>query len=160
LPKVLRDRRGRPLRKIEYEPEESIGYQLRRTSREMAALLKAQIASENITIGMWYFLRALWQRDGVIQRELTDYVGLMQPTTVAALRSMENRGLIRMDPDKTDRRSVRIFLTSEGRRLKSRLMPKVAKINKIAVKDMTAEEVAMFLKTLKKVHDNATTAPR
>jgi hypothetical protein len=28
------------------------------------------------------------------------------------------------------------------------------------LKDITAEEVAMFLKTLKKVHNNATTAPR
>jgi hypothetical protein len=64
LRKVLRDRKGRAFPKIEYDPEESIGYQLRQTSREMAALLKAQIASENITIGMWYFLRALWQRDG------------------------------------------------------------------------------------------------
>src|SRR5215831_2339538 len=66
---------------FEYGPQASVGYQLRKTSRAMAGLLKAQIASENISIGMWYFLRALWERDGVIQRELTDYVGLMQPTT-------------------------------------------------------------------------------
>jgi MarR family transcriptional regulator, organic hydroperoxide resistance regulator len=126
----------------------------------MAALLNAAIASENITIGMWYFLRALWQRDGVIQRELTDYVGLMQPTTVTALRSMENRGLIRIEPDKTDRRSVRIFLTSEGRRLKARLIPKVAKINKTALKGMTAQEVTRFMSTLRKIHSNATAITR
>jgi DNA-binding MarR family transcriptional regulator len=62
----------------------------------MANLLKAQIASEKVSIGMWYFLRALWERDGVIQRELTDCVGLMQPTTVAALRGMQSLGLVRM----------------------------------------------------------------
>jgi MarR family transcriptional regulator, organic hydroperoxide resistance regulator len=150
----------RALPKVEYDPEESVGYQLRKTSREMAALLKMQISSENITISMWYFLRALWQRDGVIQRELTEYVGLMQPTTVAALRSMESRGLVRMEPDKTDRRSIRIFLTSEGRRLKTRLLPKVAEINKIALKDMSEEEVTGFMKTLKKIHENAVAATR
>ena len=108
--------RHRPaLTEFEYGGQASVGYQLRKTSRAMAGLLKAQIATENITIGMWYFLRALWERDGVIQRELTDYVGLMQPTTVAALRSMQNLGLVRMEPDKTDRRSIRIFLTKEGR---------------------------------------------
>jgi hypothetical protein len=37
--------RGRALPEIEYSPEVSVGYQLRKTSREMAGLLKAQIAS-------------------------------------------------------------------------------------------------------------------
>jgi len=49
---------------------------------------------------MWYFLRALWERDGVNQRELTNSVGIMQPTTVMALRSMQSRGLVRMEPDR------------------------------------------------------------
>lgn len=143
---------------IQYEPEQSIGYQLRRTSREMAGLLKTQIASENISIGIWYFLRALWQRDGVIQRELTDYVGTMQPTTVIALRNMQSRGLIRMERDKTDRRSMRIFLTKEGRRLKGRLLPKVAAINKIATKGVSERDTAVFLAVLKKIHTNAAAA--
>lgn len=141
--------------RLEYTPENSIGYQLRKTSREMATLLRTQIGSEDITIGMWYFLRALWQRDGVIQRELTDYVGLMQPTTVAALRSMQRRGLIRVARDKSDRRSVRIFLTRKGRGLKARLLPKVAAINRVALKDISASDAASFLRVLKKIHANA-----
>ena len=84
----------------------------------------------------------------------------MQPTTVAALRSMETRGLVRMEPDKTDRRSIRIFLTSEGRRLKTRLLPKVAEINMIALKGMSEGEIAAFMKALKKIHENAVAATR
>jgi DNA-binding MarR family transcriptional regulator len=152
--------RGRAVPEIEYSPEVSVGYQLRKTSREMAGLLKAQIASENISIGMWYFLRALWERDGVIQRELTEYVGFMQPTTVAALRSMQSLGLVRMERDKTDRRSIRIFLTKKGRRLKARLLPKVAEINKIALKDVREEDFKLYLNVLKKIHDNAAAAIR
>lgn len=148
------------LPEFEYGPQASVGYQLRKTSRAMAGLLKAQIATENITIGMWYFLRALWERDGVIQRELTDYVGLMQPTTVAALRSMQSLGLVRMEPDKTDRRSIRIFLTKEGRQLKPKLLPKVAEINKIALRDVSKEDCELFISLLKKIHDNAAAATR
>lgn len=148
----------RPSDAIQYEPEQSIGYQLRRTSREMAGLLKMQIGSANISVGTWYFLRALWQRDGVIQRELTHYVGTMQPTTVMALRKMQSRGLIRMERDKTDRRSMRIFLTKEGRRLKGRLLPKVAEINEIATKGITERDAAVFRAVLKKIHANAAAA--
>ena len=124
----------------------------------MAGLLKMQIAPENISVGMWYFLRALWQRDGVIQRELTHYVGTMQPTTVVALRKMQSRGLIRVEPDKTDRRSMRIFLTKEGRRLKSRLLRKVAAINEIATEGIDEKDVAVFLSVLKTIHANAAAA--
>ena len=158
--KTARMRPGRALRDFEYRPEASVGYQLRKTSREMAGLLKAQIATQNISIGMWYFLRALWERDGVIQRELTDHVGLMQPTTVAALRNMQSLGLVRMEPDKTDRRSIRIFLTKEGRRLKPRLLLKVAEINKIALKGVSKEDCKLFLNVLKTIHDNAAAAIR
>jgi DNA-binding MarR family transcriptional regulator len=148
----------RPVAEFEYGPQASVGYQLRKTSRAMAGLLKTQIASENISIGMWYFLRALWERDGIIQRELTDYVGLMQPTTVAALRSMQSLGLVRMEPDQADRRSIRIFLTKEGRRLKPRLLPKVAAINETALKDVSPEHRKIFLDVLKKIHENAAAA--
>jgi DNA-binding MarR family transcriptional regulator len=158
--KTARIPRSRASPQFEYRPQASVGYQLRKTSREMAGLLKAQIASENISIGMWYFLRALWERDGVIQRELTDHVGLMQPTTVAALRNMQRVGLVRMEPDKADRRSIRIFLTKKGRGLRARLLLKVAEINKIALKDVKENEFKLFLNVLKKIHDNAAAAIR
>jgi MarR family transcriptional regulator, organic hydroperoxide resistance regulator len=153
-------RRRQTLPTLDYRPEASVGYQLRKTSRLMANLLKARIASEDISVGMWYFLRALWERDGIIQRELTDHVGLMQPTTVAALGSMQRRGLVRMERDKTDRRSIRIFLTKEGRRLKARLLPKVAEINSIVLKDVAEDDVAHFLHVLKRIHANVSAAVR
>jgi DNA-binding MarR family transcriptional regulator len=145
---------------LDYSPQASVGYQLRKTSRAMAGVLRAQIASENISIGMWYFLRALWERDGVIQRELTDYVGLMQPTTVAALRSMQSLGLVRTEPDKADRRSIRIFLTREGRRLKPRLLPKVAAINEAMLRNISPDDRKIFLDVLRKIHDNAAAVTR
>jgi len=40
------------------------------------------------------FLRVLWIIDGLSQRELSARVGVMEPTTVIALRSMECAGLI------------------------------------------------------------------
>ena len=112
----------------DYAPEQSIGYLVRTTFRRMAPLLRTQLAADRVTVGMWYFLRALWEGDGLTQRELTEQVDLMQPTTAAAVRGMQKRGLITVERDRSDRRRVRIFLTPEGRRLKRRLMPRVAEI--------------------------------
>jgi len=156
MPKVVhkRRRRGTPLQII-YGPEESIGYQLRKTSRKMAGLLKVQLENESITIAMWYFLRALWERDGVIQRTLADKVGLMQPTTVTTLHNLQNRGLVRTERDKTDRRSIRIYLTAKSQRLKTRLLPKVATINKAVSRGVNKKEFQLCLRILKTIHENA-----
>jgi DNA-binding MarR family transcriptional regulator len=155
MPKVTRKRRrGAPLQII-YGPEESIGYQLRKTSRKMAGLLKAQLENEEITIAMWYFLRALWERDGVIQRTLAEEVGLMQPTTVTALHNLQNRGLVRTERDKVDRRSIRIYLTAKGRRLKAKLLPKVATINEAVSRGVNRKEFQLCLRILTTIHENA-----
>jgi DNA-binding MarR family transcriptional regulator len=142
----------------EYSPEESIGYQLRRTSRKMSVLLKAALAEDRITIGMWYYLRALWERDGLIARELTEFVGTMQPTTVIALRNMKRRGLIRMQPDKQDNRRIRIFLTKEGHQLKQRLLPRVAAINNIVLSEVEKKDATVFARVIKKIQENAESA--
>ena len=43
---------------------DSVGYQLRVTHRALQRYLQAMIQPHGITIGMWYFLRALWDEDG------------------------------------------------------------------------------------------------
>jgi DNA-binding MarR family transcriptional regulator len=63
-----------------------------------------------------------------------------------------------MEPDQADRRSIRIFLTKEGRRLKPRLLPKVAAINETALKDVSPQHRKIFSDVLKKIHDNAAAA--
>ena len=73
-----------------------------------------------VTRGQWYFLRVLWTTDGLSQRELSARVGMMEPTTAIALRSMERAQLIRRL--RADRRKVRVFLTVKAKRLRHQLL--------------------------------------
>src|SRR5262249_20249940 len=75
-----------------------------------------------VTRGQWYFLRVLWTADGLSQRELSARVGMMEPTTAIALRSMERSQLIRRLRADDDRRKVRVFLTSKAKRLRNELL--------------------------------------
>lgn len=76
-----------------------------------------------VSLGQWFFLRALWLEDGMTQRELSQRVGMMEPTTVAALNAMEQRGFVHRVRNRHDRRKVNIYLTAEGRQLQSMLVP-------------------------------------
>ncbi len=65
--------------------ERSVGYQIRRTHRLVQRALQVRIEPHRVSLGMWYFLRALWDEDGLTQRELSTRVGTMEPTTMAAI---------------------------------------------------------------------------
>lgn len=96
---------------------------LRDAHRAVAKSLSAKIAPHGVSIGQWHFLRALWQEDGMTQRELSHRVGMMEPTTVTALNGMERRGLVKRVRNPRDRRKLNVFLTDAGRSLKAQLLP-------------------------------------
>ena len=102
-------------------PRLSSGYLVRDAHRAFQRLLERRIAPYGVTRGQWYFLRVLWITDGLSQRELSARVGMMEPTTVIALRSMERAGLIRRVRGADDRRKVRVFLTAKAKRLRDEL---------------------------------------
>ena len=94
----------------------------RRQPRVPAAAGEAHRRLTASTRGQWYFLRVLWTEDGLSQRELSARVGMMEPTTVIALRSMEKSGLIRRVRSADDRRKVLVWLTPKAKRLRDELL--------------------------------------
>ncbi|HTZ77586.1 MAG TPA: MarR family winged helix-turn-helix transcriptional regulator [Stellaceae bacterium] len=132
-------------------PASSVGYLVRQTHRAFMRSLQARIAPHGVSIGMWYFLRALWEEDGISQRELSQRVGMMEPTTASALTAMERKGFVRRVRNRADRRIVNVFLTERGRALRERLLPLAAEVNRVALRDVTGEELTRLRLILTKL---------
>lgn len=130
---------------------ESVGYQIRTTHRALQRFLQSKIEPHGITLGMWYFLRALWHEDGLTQRELSVRVGTMEPTTLSAILIMEKKGLVRRVRDRDDRRKWHIHLTPKGRSLKGKLLPLARDVVDTAVHNLSRGEVTQLLKALSEV---------
>ena len=122
--------------------DESMGYLVRKTFRAFTRSLELRLAEHDVSISMWFFLRRLWEGDGLTQKELSKELGLTQPTTAAAMDNLERRGLIRRSRNPGDRRKINIYLTSSGKDLKPRLAKYAAEINEIAVRGFSKPEVA------------------
>lgn len=105
------------------ELDTSLGNLLRRAHRGINKLLEEMIEPYGVTIGMWYFLRALWEKDGITQSELAERIGVMGPTTVSALDRIERSGWIKRVRSEEDRRKVMVTLTPKGRALEKKLLP-------------------------------------
>src|SRR4026208_1391444 len=101
---------------------ESDGYLVRDAHRAFQKLLERRIAPHGVTRGQWYFLRVLWEQDGLSQRELSARGGMMEPPTGIAARGMEKSGLIRRARSTADKRITRVHLTAKARRMRERLL--------------------------------------
>ncbi len=132
----------------------SVGAAIRYTHRAFAQDLQAHLAQHHVTVGMWFFLRTLWEEDGLTQRELSRRVGAMEPTTVQQLHKMEQQGLIERRRSIADRRKVHVHLTRAGRALRAPLLPYAAAVNGAAVHGLTAQEIAALKKTLVRIQAN------
>jgi DNA-binding MarR family transcriptional regulator len=141
--------------------EESTGYLLRKTHRSFARAVQKEVSPRGVTMGMWYFLRILWEEDGLTQRELSQRIEMMEPTTATALRNMEERNLVRRVRNPTDKRKVNIFLTAEGQALREVLLPYARAVNEAALAGVSPEDIACFRRVLTKMRANlcATAAP-
>jgi len=107
-----------------------------------------------VTAGQWFFLRALWEEEGLSQRELSRRVRTTEPTTVSALRLLERNGLIDQVRNTQDRRTINIFPTPKGRGLKDTLLPGVLELNCIATEGLSREEVQDAFRLLNKMQQN------
>jgi len=141
-------------------PDHSVGYLMRETHRAFMRELQLRVAPAGVTPGMWFFLRVLWQEDGLTQRELSQRVRMMEPTTVTALNNMERRGLVRRVPNPVDRRKVNIYLTARGRRLKAELLPHAIATNALALNGLAPGDVEELRRLLRHMKANLDAAAR
>lgn len=136
------------------DPTNSIGYLTRIAFRAFSRALEVRTAPHGVSSGQWRFLRVLWREEGITQRELSRRVGMREPTTVIALKSLERSGFVERHKSEEDRRKVHVFLTPRARALQPVLLPAVAEVNAVALAGLTADEVAVLRKALLQVGRN------
>jgi len=137
-----------------YPPIESAGYLVRDAHRAFQKLLEKRIAAHGISRGQWYFLRVLWIEDGLSQRELSGRVGMMEPTTVIALRSMEKAGLIRRSRSSEDKRVTNVWLTAKAKRMREQMLLLARAINEVAGQGVSREEFDAFRRAITRMTEN------
>jgi len=138
------------------DPEAHLGHLIREAGRAYTRALQGRITRHGVTIGQWFFLCALWERDGMTQRELSQRVGMMEPTTVTALNGMERRGLITRVRNADDRRKVNIFLTERGRELRYVLEPDARDLHRRALGGLADGQARAALAGIRAVIRNLT----
>ena len=129
-------------------PDDRLAHLVKDATRGLSRALQLRLSRYGVSYGHWVFLRILWVRDGVTQRELAHEAGMSEPTTWSALNAMEDNGYIEKRKLPHNAKNVYIFLTKAGRALEHTLVPLAEDVNRVAVEGLSLEEVSRTRKFL------------
>lgn len=124
---------------------------MRHVHRGLSRGMEQVAAKHGVSLGTWYFLRVLWEEDGLSQTELSDRIGIVGPTTVIAIGRMVRDGLAVQLTDPTDRRKGRIYLTPKAKRLRKKMLDEAAGFVAASFEAIPAREIEQFRLTLRKI---------
>ncbi|CAN5498196.1 hypothetical protein BH09PSE5_BH09PSE5_29400 [soil metagenome] len=137
-------------------PDDRMAHLVKDATRAFQRSLQVRLAAHDVQMGHWTFLRILWNREGITQRELSLEAGFMESTTVVALRAMEALGYVTRERRATNRKNVYVFLTAKGKKLKKLLVPLASEVNALATTGLAEEDVAAARRALLAMIDNLT----
>lgn len=129
-------------------PNDRLAHLVRDAARGLTRALQFRLSEHSVSFGHWVFLRILWERDGLTQRELSVEASLMEPTTHSAILKMEKLGYVTRRQEGGDRKRMQVYLTDEGRKLRDVLVPLAEEVNARAVIDVPPEDVETTRRTL------------
>jgi DNA-binding MarR family transcriptional regulator len=110
--------------------EDTVGFLLSDTARTMTRAFSARIAIHGVGMGIFQFLRILWEENSLTQAELAERTRMRGPSAAGALHDLERRGFVRRVADPHDRRKIRVLLTPKGRKLYDLVMPDIDVTNR------------------------------
>lgn len=138
----------------EAAPNDRIAHLVKDTTRLFLRALQTRLARHDVQLGHWTFLRILWEKDGLTKRELSIEAGVMEPTTSAAVKAMEERGYVKLEQRPNNRKNIYVFLTPLGKKLKRVLVPLAEEVNVLAAEGVHLEDVETTRRVLLTMIDN------
>lgn len=136
----------------------SLGYQVNHLARLLAQALREKIEDLGVVPGQFAQLLALYEQDGLTQRELCDRVRIEQPTMANTLQRMERDGLIKRSRDPEDGRRALVMLTDHARSKEKDLIAAARDVNIAVTRGLDESEVDTFMRILTRMIENMETA--
>ncbi|NMM63947.1 MarR family transcriptional regulator [Clostridium sp. P21] len=94
--------------------DESFGRYISVIYRYLQILLNHRLKSYGIGSGQYIFLSAIYNNEGISQKELTNLIKIDRATTAKALKKLEKSGYVDIIQDTEDKRYHKLYLTKKG----------------------------------------------
>lgn len=124
--------------------EETVDYHIKSAWHAISRMYNQQAAEEGFTTAIGFVLININSKEGTPATKIAPLIGLETRSLTRMLKTMEEKGLIFKKADPIDKRSVRIFLTEEGKRKKEISIQTIMKFNLMVREVVSEEELESF----------------
>jgi len=131
--------------------EETVDYPIKSAWHAISRMYNQQAAEEGFTTAIGFVLININSKEGTPATKIAPLIGLETRSLTRMLKTMEEKGLIYKKADPVDKRSVRMFLTEEGKRKKEISIQSVMRFNEQVRAALTEEELADFFGVISKI---------
>jgi len=116
--------------------------------------VKNQLAPFNIAPEQNLIMMVLWEKDGLTQNEVGQKVDKDKTNIARMATSLEQKGFIKRSTCPYDRRSQRLYLTEQGRKLGETVIPIAEEFNNMVCKGISNEELSEVKRILSIMRKN------
>ncbi|MBE9052356.1 MarR family transcriptional regulator [Nostocales cyanobacterium LEGE 11386] len=129
----------------------NLGYKLKLASQLMYRDFLERLEPHGLTPFHYLVLCCLWEEDGLSTSGIADKLKQLGATLTGVVDRMEERNLVYRERDPEDRRIVRIWLTTEGKRLMAILPPIGAETIQKATQGISKAEMEAISRILEQI---------
>ena len=131
--------------------EETVDYHIKSAWHAISRMYNQQAAEEGFTTAIGFVLININSKEGTPATKIAPMIGLETRSLTRMLKTMEEKGLIFKKADPVDKRSVRIYLTDEGKAKKEISVKTIMKFNERVREVVTEDELQNFFQVFSKI---------
>ncbi len=132
--------------------EETVDFHIRSAWHAIARMYNQQAAQYDATMAMGFVLLNIDSEEGVPATKIAPQMGLETRSLTRILKSLEERGIIQRKADLTDKRSVRIFLTKDGKKRKEKARETVLRFNEVVREQISENKLKTFFEVIQQIN--------
>ncbi|MEM6524112.1 MAG: MarR family transcriptional regulator [Bacteroidota bacterium] len=133
--------------------EETIDHNIKTAWHAIARMYNHQAAKHDMTMSIGFVLLNISSKEGTPATKIAPLMGLESRSLTRVLKNMEEKGLIFKKPDENDKRSVRIYLTDEGKRRKEISRETVLRFNNVLREVIPDDKIQIFFEVIQEVNE-------
>lgn len=132
--------------------EETIDYNIKAAWHSIARMYNQQAAKYQGTMSIGFALLNIHSEEGTPATKIAPLMGLEARSLTRLLKSMEEKGLIYRKADKVDKRSVRIYLTKEGKKHRDKSKETVLRFNEAVREEIPTAKLNVFFEVVQSIN--------
>ena len=131
--------------------EETIDHHIKTCWHAIARMYNQQAVKHDITTSIGFVLLNINSQEGTPATKIAPLMGLESRSLTRMLKGMEEKGFITKKKDKTDKRSVRIYLTAKGKQKKEVARETVLRFNHVMRDLIPEDKLQVFFEVIMEV---------